>query len=397
MPGSSVDRYDRGETMSNYILFVDDEVNILNALKRELRDWSSANSFSLITAASAADGLALLKKYGKEVVLVVSDLKMPEMKGSDFLLAVKEKYPDIVSILLTGYSETQEIVKAVHAGIFSFILKPWVPDYLVSEISKAVEFWQMKEQNKAYLKTMQEELKWAGEMQKSILKPNLPKSDRVEFRVSYRPVSGLYCGGDYYDVIYLGPERYLLLIGDVAGHGVRAAFVTGILKAVIYPEYIRGTIGKDFSPAAFLSWLNERMNFELRAASDLIITFFAGVIDLKASTFRYANAGQDHPFIVRFGQAIELPVSGSGLGFADSVMYTEQTVDIVSEDILTLYTDGLVEANSKNGNVSIKVGPIFERIEYGPDYHRRIMEAALETSAMSDFADDVTIVTAKIG
>jgi phosphoserine phosphatase RsbU/P len=378
------------------ILLVDDEQNILNALSRELRGWAADRSLEILTAISAKKGLEVLEKRGNDAVIVVSDLKMPEMKGSDFLLKVRDAYPGTVTILLTGFSETEEVIKAVRAGIFSYMLKPWDSEYLLAELQKAYDHGELKRQNEQYLRTMVDELRWAGEMQKAMLKPALPHSDGVEFRASYRPVPALYCGGDYYDVISLFPDRYLLLIGDVAGHGVRAAMVTGILKAVIFPEYVRAWIGKDFSPGAFLTWLNERMNFQLRASSGLIITFFAGVLDLKAGFLRYANAGQDHPFILRGQNAMELPVSGSGLGFANTVSYAEQTVNLSSGDVLTLYTDGLIEPGVAAGGTPIKPGALFGRVEYSTDYHRRLMEAALAEAGREDFDDDVTLLTARV-
>ncbi|HAE22221.1 MAG TPA: hypothetical protein DCG47_07860, partial [Spirochaetaceae bacterium] len=234
------------------------------------------------------------------------------------------------------------------------------------------------------------------EMQKAILKPNIVKSDGVEFRTSYRPVPGLYCGGDYYDVIFLGADRYLLLIGDVAGHGVKAAFITGILKAIIYPEYVRGTMGKIFSPGAFLSWLNDRMNFEFRSTSSMLITFFAGVLDLKNLTLQYANAGHDHPYVIRGGVPSELLVSGTGLGFVQSVVYPEQTVRLHAGDVLLLYTDGLVELNCHEGKDLVKMMPLLKKVAPGDDYHRRLLSAALADAGAAEFSDDVTLLTAKL-
>jgi sigma-B regulation protein RsbU (phosphoserine phosphatase) len=381
---------------TRYVLLVDDEQNILNALGRELRRWATERSLEILTATSAREGLKTLNACGSQTLIVVSDLRMPEMKGSDFLLEVKKTYPEIISILLTGFSETNEVIKAVQAGIFSYMLKPWDSDYLIAELTKAYDFGELRRQNTSYLKAVEEELKWAGEMQKTILKPNLPHSDGLEFKVSYRPVPGLYCGGDYYDVIFLGTDRYLLLIGDVAGHGVKAAFVTGILKAIIYPEYVRAVIGRDFSPGAFLGWLNERMNFEFRSVSSMIITFFAGVLDLRTSVFRYANAGHNHPYIVKEGKPVELPVSGSAIGFTNEVSYSEQTVEVASGDVISLFTDGLIEIACAEESSPIKLGPILDTIEYGNEYHRRILEAALAESGSKDFTDDVTIVTARI-
>lgn len=378
------------------MLLVDDEPNITNALKRELEEWAEERSLDIVTAVSAAIGLNILETKHEQMALVISDLRMPEMKGSDFLLEVKKRYPEILTMLLTGYSETQEVIKAVSAGIFSYMLKPWEPSYLLAEVQKAFDHGQMLRQNKAYMKTVEEELKWAGEMQKAILKPNIPKSDCVEFRVSYRPVRGLYCGGDYYDVISIGADRYLLLVGDVAGHGVKAAMVTGILKAVIYPEYIRGVVGKEFSPAGFLSWLNDRMNYEFSRTSSMLVTFFAGVLDIKKQTIKYANAGHEHPFLLHQGTAYELPVSGTSLGFAQSITYAEQTARVVPGDTLLLYTDGLVEVACKDGTEQVKLQNVLKNVEPGEDFHKRLIAGALESAKASDFDDDVTILTAKV-
>ncbi len=379
-----------------FILLVDDEQNILNALRRELEEWAESHDLELLTALSAKAGLGLLETHGADTVLVVSDLKMPEMKGSDFLQQVRDAYPGIVTLLLTGYSETDEIIKAVRAGIFSYILKPWDSDYLLSELQKAYDHGELKRQNERYLHTMQEELKWAGEMQKAMLRPALPSSEGVEFRVSYRPVPALYCGGDYYDVISLAADRYLLLLGDVAGHGVRAAIVTGILKAVIYPEYVRTALARDFSPGEFLSWLNGRLNFELRRTSGLIVSFLACVMDLKSGLLRYANAGQCKPGISRAGTYLELPVSGSALGFSANVLYMDQTIPLLKNDVIALHTDGLVEFAGKKGPVSLKAESIFGGASYGADYHRQVMQSALEQAGAEDFTDDVTILSARV-
>lgn len=380
----------------HFMLLVDDEINITRALKRELQDWADEHSIEILTAASAQTGLNLLEMHGAATRIVISDLKMPEMLGSDFLLSVKERYPHIVSILLTGYSDTQEVIKAVSAGIFSYMLKPWDSEYLIAEIQKAYEFGTIRQERKDYVAMVEDELKWAGEMQKAILKPNLPNSEGVEFRASYRPLPGLYCGGDYYDVVFLGPDRYLLLIGDVAGHGVKAAFVTGILKAVIYPEYIRSVIGKEFSPGAFLSWLNDRMTFEFRSTSSMIITFFAGLIDLKSMNFKYANAGHNHPYIIRDGTPHELLVSGTGIGMNRSITYAEQNVRIQTNDTLVLYTDGISEIDCSTNNEPLNPMTLLQAVQPGDDYHRRLLESALRMSGAKDFTDDVTLVTGRI-
>ena len=373
------------------ILLVDDEQNILFALKRELHQWAHDRNVEILTALSAKEGLSILEKRHEVIDVIVSDLRMPEMKGSDFLLEVKQKYPSIITLLLTGYSETGEIVKSVSAGIFSYMLKPWDSGYLLAEISKAWDYAETRKQNALYMRRMEDELKWAGEMQKTILRPNLPATDKIEFRVSYRPVPGLYCGGDYYDVISVGPDRYLILIGDVAGHGVQAAFVTGILKAVIYPEYIRNVIGSKISPSDFLGWLNQRMHFEFRSTNSMLVSFYAGLLDLREGSFVYANAGHCHPCVIMNGAVTELPVAGTALGVARSVMYNEQLLAVHPNDLLVFYTDGLSEVGK-----GVQVPALLAKVQQGPDYHLRMLEAALSAGGASQFVDDVTVLTARI-
>ena len=376
------------------ILFVDDEENILSALKRELRPWAKEHDITIETTSSAQGALDLLKEHSDDFHVVVSDLRMPVMRGSDLLVEIRDKWPEIVTMLLSGYSEVDEIMKAVKAGAFSYLLKPWDTEYLTSELEKSLEHYTVKKENKRYRAVLEEELRWAGEMQRALLKPNPLKAEGVEFRSSWRPVPGLYCCGDYYDVIYLSPGRYLMIVGDVAGHGVRGALVTGILKAIIYPEYVRNTQGKRFSPGAFLSWLNDRLNFELRKTSGLVVCFFAGVLDRGELSFTYANAGMEHPYLVRNGQPVELPASGHALGVSASVMYPERLIQLQLGDVIFAYSDGLVEHGASNIRISIKDALAAER--YGADYHRRIMDAALSRMKQTAFTDDVTITTARV-
>lgn len=125
------------------ILFVDDEENILKALKRLLR----REGYRLLTATSGKEGLHLLRKY--EVHLVVSDQRMPEMNGTDFLARIKEEFPDTIRIILTGYTEIDSITESINQGnIYKFFLKPWNDHSLKLELKKALEQYDLIHANK---------------------------------------------------------------------------------------------------------------------------------------------------------------------------------------------------------------------------------------------------------
>jgi sigma-B regulation protein RsbU (phosphoserine phosphatase) len=322
---------------------------------------------------------------------------MPEMKGSDLLIEIRRLYPWIVTIILTGYSDPEEIMKTVTTGVFTYLLKPWDSDYLRGEIEKAIDIGNLRKEAEERRVMIENELKWAGEMQKTFLRPSLKNVKGIEFKISYKPFGGLHCSGDYYDVIDINNDQYFFVLGDVSGHGIKAAFITGILKAIIYTEYIQATKGSALSPADFLSWLNKRMSFELRKSSDMLITMIAGVIDLKSQTVKYANAGQTHPFLIAGNGVKEFPVSGSCLGFAYDSNYTDRIEKWVPGDTIFMYTDGLTELMYKDKSCrSIDIISILGQTEYGENYHRQILDSALAQANTQSFSDDVTLLSMRM-
>jgi response regulator RpfG family c-di-GMP phosphodiesterase len=115
------------------ILLVDDEVAILDGLRRQLR-----KRFTVYTASSGAEALELLES--ESVAVVVSDMRMPAMDGATFLSRVHALYPNVVRILLTGQADTQAAIAAVNEGkIYRFLTKPSPPEVLLEEIGSAVE------------------------------------------------------------------------------------------------------------------------------------------------------------------------------------------------------------------------------------------------------------------
>lgn len=125
------------------ILCVDDEQSILNALKRLLRK----EGYQLYFANSGTEGLDVLKAH--EVQMVISDQRMPQMNGTEFLAEVKALYPDALRIILTGYSDIDSITQSINQGhIYKFFFKPWNDHRLKVEIRQALEQSDLAETNK---------------------------------------------------------------------------------------------------------------------------------------------------------------------------------------------------------------------------------------------------------
>ncbi len=121
-----------GETATETLLLVDDEPNILNALRRLLRH----ENYEVLSAESPAIAFELLASH--RVHVVISDQRMPDMSGTEFLTRVKQMYPDTVRIVLSGYADLQSVTDAInHGAIYRYLVKPWDDAALRAQIREA--------------------------------------------------------------------------------------------------------------------------------------------------------------------------------------------------------------------------------------------------------------------
>lgn len=118
------------------VLCVDDEANILSALRRLFRPAG----YRVLLANSGAEGLQMLEAEGGAVDLVISDMRMPEMDGARFLAQVRQRWPNVSRILLTGYADVESTVAAINQGeIYRYISKPWNDSEVLLTVRDALE------------------------------------------------------------------------------------------------------------------------------------------------------------------------------------------------------------------------------------------------------------------
>ena len=142
--------------MKPTILCVDDEIDNVEALERTFR-----TSYHVITATSGLEALKILEQ--KEVAVIISDQRMPQMTGVEFLQKSISLHPDTIRILLTGYSDINSVIDAINTGqVYRYITKPWDINDLKSTVARAVERFLMHkelQQKTEDLKKAYEELK----------------------------------------------------------------------------------------------------------------------------------------------------------------------------------------------------------------------------------------------
>jgi serine phosphatase RsbU (regulator of sigma subunit) len=209
----------------------------------------------------------------------------------------------------------------------------------------------------------------------------------LDVAARYRPAGPAYLvSGDWYDTVLLPSRQVLLVVGDIAGHGIDA--VTGM---VALRNCLRGLAITGAGPASLLSWLNQ---VACHLTDGIIGTAICGLYDPADRTLRWAVAGHLPPVLVRDETASELP-AGQGLllGADPDADYEEVTTALQPGDALLLFTDGLIERRDEPideaqaallRHASRPVGPIAEYADH------------LMRNAASDTGDDACLVAVRV-
>jgi EAL domain-containing protein (putative c-di-GMP-specific phosphodiesterase class I)/FixJ family two-component response regulator len=148
---------------TRHLLLLDDEPNILRSLRRVFR----AQPWQVHTANTPEEAFELLARH--PVGVVMSDQRMPLMRGTDFLARVKQLHPDTVRIVLSGYTELQSVTEAINEGaIYKFLTKPWNDRQLSDEIEQAFRHYEMTAESQL----LQQRLRESNELLQSRLQRN---------------------------------------------------------------------------------------------------------------------------------------------------------------------------------------------------------------------------------
>jgi response regulator RpfG family c-di-GMP phosphodiesterase len=193
------------------ILCIDDEPNILSSLKRLFR----AKGFQVRLAESGAAGLALLES--EPVDLVISDMRMPEMDGTQFLAQVRVRWPETVRLLLTGYSDINSIIDAINRGeIFRYIAKPWDDNDIVLIVRQALERKEL-EQEKKRLEAL------TFQQNEALKALNASLEVRVQERTHELSVANDKLKANYVTTLKVFSTLIDMRGGNLAGHARRVA------------------------------------------------------------------------------------------------------------------------------------------------------------------------------
>ncbi len=152
-------------------------------------------------------------------------------------------------------------------------------------------------------------------------------------------------GGDFYDFFFIDEDRLCCLIGDVSGKGVTAVMFMAVAKALI-----KSMSTDDLSTASILTRANEALNRHNDRL--MFVTIFMGILNDKTGTLVYTNAGHYPPYLKKKTGVIERldRLHGPALGVVDSQIYGQEKTQLSKNDVLLLYTDGVINARDKDNH-----------------------------------------------
>jgi len=236
-----------------------------------------------------------------------------------------------------------------------------------------------------------EELSVAGAIQEQLL----PQQDIETGRFSLfgRTVSMSELGGDYYDHIQITSDKFSVLLGDVAGHGVGAAMIMAMAKAgIIQSENLLD------QPLALLNRLHKMIYASKTKKQKKIMTFQYLCVDSQTGKGIYSNAGACSPMIIKKNseQVEELSLTGAALGAFKKANYSEMELCFEPGDAIVFYTDGIVEArNSKGeelGYENLKTLLKQSWNENAETFYNNIFKAYMDHIENEGAQDDLTMV-----
>jgi len=256
---------------------------------------------------------------------------------------------------------------------------------LALEASAIIENARLLEEERAK-QHLEDELNVARTIQRDLLPSQLPT--KGWFRAAGSSITSRQVGGDYFDVRQIAPDTYACVIADVSGKGVSAA----LLAALLQGAFAFGAEG-----AMQIEDLMSRVNRFLieRAKGEKYATVFYCTLD-RTGQLCWSNAGHPKPFLVRQDALETLESTGLPLGMLDLAAYETKKMQLAPGDKVVLFSDGLSEAESADGEFFDKKGLREALKSNAPlgcvEFHAKLAEAVEDFSEGAELSDDITML-----
>ena len=334
------------------LLLVDDEPFNLDYMEQELEGLP----LEILTASNGYEALEAVARYLPDMIFL--DIMMPGMNGYQVLERIKAEpaWRDISVVIISANSDLPQVVKGIEMGADDFLPKPFEPVLLHARLNAGLEKKRLRDLEKRYTQALERELEIGKQIQAGFLPQEIPQPEGWEISAFFRPAREV--AGDFYDVFEIEPGKLGLLLGDVTDKGVGSAMYMALFRSLLRSSVMMDELTGEPSPAGALP-PEERLRKAVIMTNNYICrvhelgmfaTLFFGVLDTASGQLCYLNAGHDYPYVLRAGQIIaELKPTGPLAGALDGVDFSIATVTLERQDLLVVYSDGIIDATNAAG------------------------------------------------
>ncbi len=246
--------------MEKNLLIIDDEVEITKSLARQFR-----RVYNTFTATSAKDALKIMEE--ERIQVIISDQRMPDTTGVDFFSQIKDRFPNALKLILTGYSDIDAVIEAINEGqVYRYITKPWNPTELDSIVKAAYEKAELVEKNKILMEDLSAANKLLEEKVKKRTEELELKNESLE---------------------HLNKEKNKYL--GIVAHDLRNPIATSIMFAgLLTDDYDKWTKEEHLE---FAGEIHENCTFSLKLMENLldVSKIEAGIFDLELEQTEYIS------------------------------------------------------------------------------------------------------------
>ena len=306
--------------------------------------------------AVAGDGEAALEMLrSQEFDLVLLDDMMPKLDGYQVLerLKAEGRLHNIPVIMISALNETDSVVRCIELGAVDYLAKPFDPVLLKARVGASLEKKRLRDEVKAHLVRLEEELESARQLQKSMVPTVFPPPTRerpIEMFARMEPAREV--GGDLYDFFDAENGTLCFLVGDVSGKGVPAALHMARTKNLVrlISRLARSAAGDALEPGDILNMVNLELCQD--NAGMMFVTLFLCMLEPQTGKLRFCNAGHNPPY--RLDHGIVEPVmlgKGRPLGLRGNSTYETACLTLREGETLYLYSDGVTEATNGSGEL----------------------------------------------
>ncbi|MFW6011692.1 MAG: SpoIIE family protein phosphatase [Desulfosalsimonas sp.] len=387
---------------SVWVLVADDDAGTRLLLRRKLEK----SGYRVICAKT---GKEAINRLSDKVASAVLDLKMPDGDGLYCLRYIRSHFPDMAPLMLTASENIANAVEAMKQGALDYVTKPFNPGQVAALVDKSVDAYKQSRRLKAAEKKLEQarnhQLFVASQIQQTLLLGKPPR-ELSELDIADFTIASSKIDGDFYDFIHLKPRTLDVVVADIMGKGIMAAFMASALKSAflrIINQYLSRTgPGQIPEPEQIVSSVHGTMIEQMREL-ETFVTFCYGRFDLERYRFIFVDCG--HVRTIHYKRSenrVEL-LRGANmpLGFPETSPFQQFTVPFAPGDLFFFYSDGVTEAANQEGRLysEEKLVTFIEKNAQNmkPD---AIVDAVhsdvTEFTGTDVFSDDFTCVAAKI-